>query len=176
MKLTPKQELFCQEYLIDLNATQAAIRAGYSKRTSNEQGCQNLAKLSVAERIAELKEQRNQRVEIKADAVIRELAKIAFASAADLHVDWDKLKDWDDLTLEQKSVIAEVKVIRTGSGGVIKQVKMYDKLRALESLARHTGCFEQDNAQQQVPVIIYQHVPSNPGRKDDELKTKNIEL
>jgi phage terminase small subunit len=56
-KLTDKQEMFCKEYLIDLNATQAAIRAGYSKKTANEQGSQNLVKLSIQKRIAELKEE-----------------------------------------------------------------------------------------------------------------------
>jgi len=53
-KLTPKQEMFCKEYLIDLNATQAAIRAGYSEKTANEQGTQNLVKLSIQDRVQQL--------------------------------------------------------------------------------------------------------------------------
>jgi phage terminase small subunit len=59
-KLTTKQKIFCQEYLIDLNATQAAIRAGYSKRTANEQGSQNLAKLSIQNCITDLMTERIQ--------------------------------------------------------------------------------------------------------------------
>lgn len=56
-KLTAKQEKFCNEYLIDLNATQAAIRAGYSEKTAKEQGCQNLTKLNISARIAELRKE-----------------------------------------------------------------------------------------------------------------------
>lgn len=70
-KLTDKQEKFCQEYLIDLNATQAAIRAGYSKKTANEQGAQNLAKLSVQARLKELQSARQERTEITQDYVLK---------------------------------------------------------------------------------------------------------
>jgi phage terminase small subunit len=75
-KLTDKQEMFCKEYIIDLNATQAAIRAGYSEKTANEQGCQNLAKLSIQERIAELKEDREKRLVIDADWVLQQAVKV----------------------------------------------------------------------------------------------------
>ena len=63
--------MFCRECLIDLNATQAAIRAGYSEKTANEQGAQNLAKLSIQSRIAELKEQRNDLVGINAIHILK---------------------------------------------------------------------------------------------------------
>lgn len=75
-KLTDKQEMFCKEYIIDLNATQAAIRAGYSEKTANEQGCQNLAKLNIQERIAELKEDREKRLVIDADWVLQQAVKV----------------------------------------------------------------------------------------------------
>ena len=60
MSLSPKQEMFCQEYLVDLNATQAAIRAGYSKKTANEQGTQLLVRLSIRERVQELMRKRSE--------------------------------------------------------------------------------------------------------------------
>jgi len=63
--------MFCREYLIDLNATQAAIRAGYSERTARALGCENLAKPNIQNRIAELKPQRNEQVDIDADYVIK---------------------------------------------------------------------------------------------------------
>lgn len=75
-KLTDKQEAFCQEYLIDLNATQAAIRAGYSEKTAKDIGCQNLAKLNIMEKIAELKAERVERVQIDADWVLRQSVKL----------------------------------------------------------------------------------------------------
>lgn len=68
--LTAKQEMFCREYLVDLNATQAAIRAGYSVDSANVQGSQNLAKASIQERVAELMSERTQRVTVTADYVL----------------------------------------------------------------------------------------------------------
>lgn len=70
MKLTPKQKAFCEEYLIDLNATQAAIRAGYSEKTAKEQGCQHLTKLNIQTRIIELQSARSERTEITSDYVL----------------------------------------------------------------------------------------------------------
>lgn len=70
MKLTAKQEMFCKEYLIDLNATQAAIRAGYSEKTAMEQGYQLLQKTSVKENIQVLMDKRSERTEITADYVL----------------------------------------------------------------------------------------------------------
>ena len=77
-KLTKKQKLFVDEYLIDLNATQAAIRAGYSVKTANEQGSQNLAKLSIQEEIAKAMAERSRRTGVNQDRVVMELAKLAF--------------------------------------------------------------------------------------------------
>ena len=75
--LTPKQARFVEEYLLDLNATQAAIRAGYSKKTANEQGAQLLAKLSIRQAVAEAQAVRSKRTEITQDEVIQGLKKEA---------------------------------------------------------------------------------------------------
>lgn len=75
-KLTNKQEAFCQEYLIDLNATQAAIRAGYSVKTAREQASQNLSKLNISERVSELQKERAERVQIDADWVLNQAVKL----------------------------------------------------------------------------------------------------
>ncbi len=77
MSLTPKQARFVEEYLLDLNATQAAIRAGYSKKTANEQGSQLLAKLSIRQAVAEAQAIRAKRTEITQDEVIEGLKKEA---------------------------------------------------------------------------------------------------
>lgn len=76
MALTDKQEMFCREYLIDLNATQAAIRAGYSAKTANRTASENLSKPDIQNRIAELKAKRNEDVGIDADYVLRRLVEI----------------------------------------------------------------------------------------------------
>ena len=74
-KLTDKREAFCQEYLVDLNGTQAAIRAGYSEKTANEQAARLLANVSVQQRVAELKASRNERVQTDYDWVLAEAKK-----------------------------------------------------------------------------------------------------
>ena len=76
MALTAKQEAFCEEYMIDLNATQAAIRAGYSERTSSEMGYENLNKPQIADRIAELRAEQTNRTLVDADYVIKGLLSV----------------------------------------------------------------------------------------------------
>lgn len=90
-ELTDRQARFCEEYLIDLNATQAAIRAGYSEKTANEQGARLLANVSVQEKIAELKGERAKRTEMTQDSVIQELAAVARAEIKGVRA-VDKLK------------------------------------------------------------------------------------
>ena len=76
-KLTAKQEMFCREYIIDLNATQAAIRAGYSEKTAKDIGCENLAKPNIAERIQTLFNERAEKAEISAEWVLNNLKSVA---------------------------------------------------------------------------------------------------
>lgn len=90
-ELTDRQARFCEEYLIDLNATQAAIRAGYSEKTAREQAAQNLSKLNIQEKIAELKAERAKRTEMTQDSVIQELAAVARAEVKGVRA-VDKLK------------------------------------------------------------------------------------
>lgn len=76
MALTPKQETFCREYLVDLNGTQAAIRAGYSEKTANEQSAQLLAKLSIKEYVQSLMDKRAERTDITADYVLNGIKEL----------------------------------------------------------------------------------------------------
>lgn len=89
MNLTPKQARFCEEYLVDCNGRQAAIRAGYSRKTANQIASQNLAKLNIQNRIREMQQEASKRLRISADRVLNEIAKVAFE---DSHRDGDKLK------------------------------------------------------------------------------------
>ena len=79
MKLTDKQLIFCQEYLVDLNAAQAAIRAGYCPKNARQIGSENLTKLDIQQKIQSLMDERAKKTEITAGKIIQELAKIAFA-------------------------------------------------------------------------------------------------
>lgn len=162
-KLTAKQQRFCDEYLIDLNATQAAIRAGYSKKTANEQGARLLVNVSIQKKIFELQKEREKRTEITQDSVLHELALIAFAKASDyarvaekdamvevdgnmvpvLDEDGNQVKYrtvepilTDELTEDQKKAIA---VIKKGRDGF--EIKPYSKIQALELLGKHLGMF-----------------------------------
>lgn len=76
-KLTPKQEKFCQEYLIDLNATQAAVRAGYSAKTAEKIAHENQRKPEIQARIEELRQSQQERTQVDADRVVEKLWKIA---------------------------------------------------------------------------------------------------
>jgi len=140
--LTPKQERFVSEYLVDLNATQAAIRAGYSERTANEQGARLLAKASVAAAIAEAKAARSERTKIDADWLLRRLADEAEADVADLYDDSGALKpvkDWPPIW--RKGLVAGLDVEEvTVDGsvvGIIRKLKLSDRTKRLELIGKH---------------------------------------
>lgn len=138
--MTDKQERFCEEYMIDLNATQAAVRAGYSPKTANEQGSQLLAKLSIQNRIAQLQAEQSRRTGVSADRVVRELAKIAFVNAADL-IDPKTASLKSDVSHDDLAAVQSVKVKTFGEDGLEQEVKLADKLRALDLLGKHLGMF-----------------------------------
>lgn len=145
-RLTPRQARFVDEYLVDLNATQAAARAGYS---DPGKGRQLVTKGNVAAAIAARTHARQERVEVTQDNVVRELARIAFADRRSLMrwgPDGVTLLPSSELTVDQAAQVAEVSETVTLAGGSIK-IKTHDKVRALELLGRHLGMFEADNLQ-----------------------------
>lgn len=135
--MTDKQKRFCEEYMIDLNATQAAIRAGYSPKTANEQGAQNLVKLSSY--ISQLQAEQSRRTGICADRVLQEIAKVAFANAGDIITKSGELKD--DAARDDLAAVQSVKVKFFGEDGIEREVRLNDKLKALELLGKHLGVF-----------------------------------
>ena len=139
-KLTDKQKKFVEEYLIDLNATQACIRAGYSPKTAMEQGYQLLQKTSVQEAIAESMAERSRRTGINQDRVVLELARIAFVKMTDLVDSHGRIKDnaTDDDLACIESVKYKQSESETGSS-VEREVKISPKLKALELLGKHLG-------------------------------------
>ena len=143
-KLTAKQQRFVDEYLIDLNATQAAIRAGYSADTAMEQGYQLLRKTSVSNAISQAMAHRSRRTGITQDRVLRELARVAFVNANDV-IDTDSATVRADATADDLACIQSVKVkvseSEMGSSSE-REIKLYDKMRALEMLGKHLGIFE----------------------------------
>ena len=155
-KLTDKQQRFVDEYLIDLNATQAAIRAGYSVRSANEQGSQNLAKLSIQQAISEKMAERSKRTGVNQDRVVLELAKIAFVKMTDIVDSQGRIKDTasaDDLACIE-SVKYKKSESDTGSS-VEREVKISSKMKALELLGKHLGMWNDKlDVTVALPVVI----------------------
>ena len=139
--MTKKQKRFIEEYLIDLNATQAAIRAGYSPDTAKAIGWENLTKLDIRAHIDRAMAERSRRTGVNADRVVRELAKIAFVNAADV-INAEDATLRDDASEEDTAAIQSVKVKTFGEDGLEREIKMADKLKALEMLGRHLGMFK----------------------------------
>jgi phage terminase small subunit len=141
--MTRKQERFVEEYLVDLCATQAAIRAGYSPASANEQASRMLANVNIRARIDTAMAELSKRTGVNQERVIRELAKVAFVDATDV-VDFESAKLLPSATPEDTAAIASVKVktIPTADGmGVEREIRMADKLKALELLGKHFGMF-----------------------------------
>lgn len=139
--MTKKQKRFVEEYLIDLNATQAAIRAGYSPDTAKSIGSENLTKPDIQARIAKAMAERSKRTGVNADRVVTELAKIAFVNASDV-IDADTATLKSDAAPEDTAAIQSVKVKTFGEDGLEREIKMADKLKALELLGKHLGMFK----------------------------------
>ncbi|WP_410769595.1 terminase small subunit [Fontibacillus sp. BL9] len=140
MALTAKQQKFADEYLIDLNATQAAIRAGYSPKTAKEIGAENLTKPNIRAYIDERMAQHSARTGVNQERIIRELARVAFLDPTQL-VNMDSAEIEDDASADDRAAIASVKV-KTMSGEVDmieREVKFADKLKALELLGKRFG-------------------------------------
>ena len=138
--MTKKQKLFIEEYLIDLNATQAAIRAGYSPDTAYSIGSENLKKPEIRARIEKAMAERSKRTGINQDRVLQELAKIGFANITDI-VDPNTAEVLPDAKEEDLACIQSIKV-RPNEWGTEREVKMYDKKSALVDIGRHLGMFK----------------------------------
>ena len=139
-KPTLKQRTFCDEYLIDMNGKQAAIRAGYSAKSAEVQASQLLSKPNVQAWLRKRLKDREKRTEITQDRVLLELARVAFGNTADL-AQWQDdgsviVTPSEDLTEDQSAMVAEVSTSATGV-----KIKAHDKLRALELIGRHLAMF-----------------------------------
>lgn len=149
--LTPKQERFAAEYLIDLNGTQAAIRAGYSPKTANEQAARLLTNVSVCKLIAERRKEHLANTGITAERVLQEVAGLAFFDVRRL-VNSDgapkSINELDDETARAVQGI-ELQTIKNGETefALVRKYKVADKNAALEKLMKHLGLFEKDNSQ-----------------------------
>ena len=143
MPLNDRQSRFVAEYLVDLNATQAAIRAGYSPASARTQAADLLTNPNIAAAIAEAQAARSRRTEVTADRVVLELARVAFGDPRRV-MSWGpggvKLRPSAELADEEAAIVAEVGETTTKEGGSLR-VKTVDKLGALRLLGQHLGMF-----------------------------------
>ncbi|MDH3382244.1 MAG: terminase small subunit [Flavobacteriaceae bacterium] len=168
-KLTDKQLRFCKEYVIDLNATQAAIRSGYSKNTARNIGANLLTLVNVQEEISKLKNKTANKLEITHEMLTDEWQKMAFSSISYLHNTWIELKDFEQLKQENPDILSCIQETFTKTETKREynplnqkkdieietkyiKLKLYDKQKALENLGKHIGYYEKDNEQKNVLI------------------------
>lgn len=156
-RLTDKQKRFIEEYCVDFNKTQAAIRAGYSKNRAAEIGGQNYRKLHVKKAIDERIEERKKKLEITEKEIIAELAKIGFSDISKYYEPGFELKDISTLPNEFTSAIKEVVNIKNDKTTRIG-IKLYAKVHALELLGKHLGMWKADQSDKDWHVIIEDRV------------------
>ncbi|MGE6580387.1 terminase small subunit [Vreelandella aquamarina] len=149
--LTARQSRFVDEYLIDLNATQAAIRAGYSEKGANATAARLLANVSIQVAIQERMKDRESRTEITQDRVLKELARLGFADLRDIFTSSGHLKQPSEWSDAMGAAVSSVEVVIRPSGEFdedgrpevehVHKIKLWDKNSALEKIAKHLGMF-----------------------------------
>lgn len=158
LNLTPKQKRFCEEYVIDLNGTQAAIRAGYSDSGAGVEATRLLTNANVKVYVQELQADKLNGNKITAQMVIDELGKVAFSDIRELMTVDNALLDVRQLEDKAAASISSIEVDEIRSEGMTigqtKKVKLWDKLRALDMLGKHFGVFEKDNSQKKSEIAI----------------------
>lgn len=182
-ELNDRQLQFCKEYIIDFNATRAAIRAGYSEKTARSQGQRLLTDVDIQRQIEKEKEQRQARAEITADKVLQQLWRMAFADIREM-VEWDEEETYetDEDTGEQIKVIRpslRIKPMSDVDGTIITEIqqtkdgikfKRADNQKALELLGKHLKLFV-DKAEisgaDGEPLQVFFNIP-RPQKEDGE--------
>ncbi|MBA3012344.1 MAG: terminase small subunit [Proteobacteria bacterium] len=156
LKLTPKQIIFANEYLVDFNAAQAYIRAGYSKNGARVSACKLLTNPNIQAFLQKQVTARSDRLEITADMVLQERARLAFFNVKDLYNLDGTLKNINELDVDLAAAIHGIKIgaklAKKADGSevmenYIKDVKMMDKDKSLTALEKHLGIYEKDNEQ-----------------------------
>lgn len=161
MSLSPKIERFCNEYLVDLNGKQAAIRAGYAAKNADVQASKMLTLPKVKEFIDQKKTEIQKRLDISQDRVLREYARIAFFDVRKIYSDGNTLIPIKDMDDDSAAVMAgmDTDEIWEGAGddrkliGHTVKVKLSSKIAALDSLGKHLGLFEKDNGQKKPDAV-----------------------
>lgn len=143
--LTSKQRAFCREYMVDLNGTQAAVRAGYSSRSAKFIACEMLKLEHVQAEVARLNVERMKRLDLKADDVLLELLRIARVDLSQAYDRDGNLKPIHEIPEDVRRAIAGIEIDELWEGhgkdkeqvGITRKVKFWDKVKSLELLGKH---------------------------------------
>ena len=162
-KLTDRQERFCLEYVVDLNATKAAIRAGYAEKNAYATGAENLRKPEIKKKIAQLQSEIAKRTEIIVDMVVRELAAIGFADVRECFDASGNLINPSKLPDSIAKVVAGIDMIEVKKDVRVKKIKLWNKVQALESLAKHLGMYQQESGATAININV---IDAKPGADD----------
>lgn len=176
-KLTDKQELFAREYLKDLNATQAAIRAGYSVKTAQEQASRLLSNVMVQSHISELKAERNEEVGIDAAYVLKRLVEIDQMDVLDILLPNGELKPIKDWPKTWRTTLSGMDVTEMAGDdpGFLKKIKWPDKVKNLELLGKHVTvqAFKENvKTEQSGTVQVVNYTPADYAAAQSQLEEK----
>lgn len=180
-KLTDKQELFAREYLKDLNATQAAIRAGYSEKTANEQASRLLANVNVQSFVASLKAERVEQVGIDAAYVLRRLVEIDQMDVLDILLANGELKPIKDWPKTWRTTLSGMDVTEMAgdAAGLLKKIKWPDKVKNLELLGKHIDvqAFKESVKNEHIgkdglPIQVVNYTPADYAAAQAQLEEK----
>lgn len=145
MAMTPKKELFVAEYLKDLNASAAALRAGYSPKTAASQGGRLLQSVEVRQAIDAAMTKRAERVNVQADDVLRELASVGFIDIGEAFDDEGSLLPLKKMPASVRRAVSSIEtssqVLDDGKAVFVTKVKFWDKLKALELIGKNLKMF-----------------------------------
>ncbi|MDN5938133.1 MAG: terminase small subunit [Salinisphaera sp.] len=144
--LTRRQKLFVEEYLVDANATQAAIRSGYSAKTAYSLAQTVLRKPHVAAEIAAAQKRRSERTQITADKVLTEMARVGLSDIRHAFDEDGKVKPIDEWSNAFAAAVSYVE-FSSADAGEIHKIRLWDKTSALDKIAKHLGMFARDNEQ-----------------------------
>jgi phage terminase small subunit len=147
--LSPQQERFCQEFIIDDHATNAAIRAGYSEKSAAAQASRLLTSAKIMARLDELRASQKKRLQISADTILKNLYDIATADITEAFDDYGGLKPFKEIPENVRKSISSLEVNELFSGqgdqkmaiGLNKKLRFWDKNRANELLGKHLKLF-----------------------------------
>lgn len=164
MKLTEKQKKFSREYLKDFNATQAAVKAGYSKRSANVIAAQNLTKVSIQQYLAKSLKKAEERAEIDISKIVKHLHDMAFFDVADVLYNDGEIKPIDEWPEIARKIVSELHVRRelTEDGQVvtITKIKMPSREKNTENLGRYLAIFtDKIKAEIDYSEVVHLYVP-----------------